>query len=78
MPPSRAPRGDAACTTSVEDYLKVIYELSHATKTASTTEIARHLHVAPPSVTGMVHHLAEPGLLAANRSRCPSNVLQSG
>ena len=51
-------------TASVEDYLKAIFALSRATKAASTSEIARRLHVAPPSVTGMVHHLAEQGLLA--------------
>jgi len=63
VPPSRAPRADAPCTASVEDYLKAILELSNTTTGVSTSEIARRLQVAPPSVTGMVHHLAEQGLL---------------
>ncbi len=48
---------------SVEDYLKVIYQLSEASGTASTTSIADALDLAAPSVSGMVKRLAEAGLL---------------
>jgi DtxR family Mn-dependent transcriptional regulator len=61
--PLPRPRGDATCTASVEDYLKAIYELCRATNAASTSAIARRLHVTPPSVTGMVRHLTEQGFL---------------
>jgi DtxR family Mn-dependent transcriptional regulator len=49
---------------SVEDYLKVIYQLSESGGSASTTSIADALELAPPSVSGMVKRLAEAGLLA--------------
>jgi DtxR family Mn-dependent transcriptional regulator len=50
-------------TGPVEDYLKVIYELERATGTATTTEIAHRLAIAPASVTGMVRRLADQRLL---------------
>jgi DtxR family Mn-dependent transcriptional regulator len=48
---------------SVEDYLKVIYHLTEAGKSASTNDIADALDIAPPSVSGMIKRLAEAGLL---------------
>jgi DtxR family Mn-dependent transcriptional regulator len=45
-------------THAVEDYLKVIYELSLAHDRATTTKIAEQLEVAPASVTGMIKKLA--------------------
>lgn len=52
-----------AYTGPVEDYLKAIYELERGTGTATTTDIAHRLAIAPPSVTGMVRRLADHGLL---------------
>jgi DtxR family Mn-dependent transcriptional regulator len=50
-------------TASVEDYLKTIYDLERNTGTATTTDIAHRLAIAPASVTGMVRRLAGQGLL---------------
>jgi DtxR family Mn-dependent transcriptional regulator len=50
-------------TGPVEDYLKTIYELERATGTATTTDIAHRLAIAPASVTGMVRRLADQRLL---------------
>ena len=51
-------------TRSVEDYLKTIYHLSLRGSPAGTTDIAHHLDLSPPSVSGMIKRLAEQGLLA--------------
>jgi len=48
---------------SVEDHLKVIYQLTERAEDAATTEIAQRLGTAPASVTGMIKRLAESGLL---------------
>ncbi|MDX9990638.1 MAG: metal-dependent transcriptional regulator [Anaerolineales bacterium] len=45
-------------TTSVQDYLKTIFDLTQSAATASTTALAARLGVAPASVTGMVQKLA--------------------
>lgn len=45
-------------TASIQDYLKVIYELTESRKAASTTALAERLGIAPASVTGMVQKLA--------------------
>jgi DtxR family Mn-dependent transcriptional regulator len=52
-------------TQAGEDYLKAIYELSSGGEPISTTQLAKHLKVAPASVTGMVQKLAlnQPPLL---------------
>jgi len=50
-------------TRSVEDYLKVIYQLSAAGQPAATSEIAHQLELSAPSVSGMVKRLSEQGLL---------------
>ena len=52
-----------ALTTSVEDYLKAIYELERGGRPAGTTELASQLRLAPASITGMIRRLAEQGLL---------------
>ncbi|MGE5099251.1 MAG: metal-dependent transcriptional regulator [Deltaproteobacteria bacterium] len=62
-------RTDAALTVSVEDYLKVIFELEAAGGVAGTNEIAAALNVAPASVSGMIRRLAEHGLIAHERYR---------
>jgi DtxR family Mn-dependent transcriptional regulator len=45
-------------TTSIQDYLKRIYELTEAGGTASTNALADELHLRPASVTGMLQRLA--------------------
>jgi DtxR family transcriptional regulator, Mn-dependent transcriptional regulator len=45
-------------TNSIQDYLKVIYELTENGKAASTTALATRLHIAPASATGMMQRLA--------------------
>jgi DtxR family Mn-dependent transcriptional regulator len=51
---------------SIQDYLKEIYEITEEASTASTTELASRLGVAPASVTGMIQRLANaaPPLVA--------------
>ena len=53
-------------TASIQDYLKVIYELTENRPAASTTALAKRLGFAPASVTGMVQKLArvKPALVA--------------
>ncbi len=60
---------EPAYTGPVEDYLKAIYELARVTGTAATSDIARRLDIAPPSVTWMVRRLAKQGLLTYERYR---------
>jgi DtxR family transcriptional regulator, Mn-dependent transcriptional regulator len=50
-------------TRSVEDYLKAIYHLSHKGQPATTNDIAHHLDLAAPSVSGMIKRLSEQGFL---------------
>ena len=45
-------------TDSVQDYLKLIYELTEKGQAASTTALAARLNIAPASVTGMMQKLA--------------------
>jgi DtxR family Mn-dependent transcriptional regulator len=45
-------------TTSIQDYLKTIFDLTQDGETASTTALAARLGIAPASVTGMVQKLA--------------------
>lgn len=47
----------------VEDYLKAIYELELREGTAGTNEIAAALHIAAPSVSGMIRRLSSQGLI---------------
>jgi len=49
-------------TAPVEDYLKAIYELEAGGGVAGTNEIAVALHIAPPSVSGMLRRLSRQGL----------------
>ena len=59
----------ATLTGSIEDYLKAIYELERADGVAATSEIAKRLGFAPPSVTGMVRRLAALELITHERYR---------
>lgn len=45
-------------STSIQDYLKRIYELTENGRSASTNDLARELKVKPASVTGMIQKLA--------------------
>lgn len=53
-------------STSIQDYLKRIYELTENGQPASTNDLARELNVKPASVTGMIQKLAaeKPALVA--------------
>lgn len=50
---------DQNLTTSIQDYLKRIYELTEGGGIAGTNSLAEELHVKPASVTGMVQRLAQ-------------------
>lgn len=52
-------------TTSIQDYLKIIYELTEHAEAASTNDLAARLGITPASVTGMIQKLAslEPALV---------------
>ncbi|HVX38314.1 MAG TPA: metal-dependent transcriptional regulator, partial [Gemmatimonadaceae bacterium] len=52
-----------ALTAPVEDYLKIIFDLSAPSGAAATNDIASALGIAPPSVSGMIRRLAEQGLI---------------
>ena len=56
---------EANLTQSIEDYLKVIYDLTASDQSASTNQIAERMGVTPASVSGMIKRLAnsEPPLL---------------
>jgi len=58
-----APAETARPSAPAEDCLKAIYEIERAGNAAGTNDIARHLQIAAPSVTGMVRRLAEKGLV---------------
>lgn len=45
-------------STSMQDYLKRIYELTECGQPASTNDLARELNIKPASVTGMIQKLA--------------------
>jgi len=45
-------------STSIQDYLKRIYELTECGESATTNDLARELRVKPASVTGMIQKLA--------------------
>ncbi len=53
----------SAATSAVQDYLKVIHELSAGGSPAATSLIAERLGVAAGSVTGMLKRLADRGLV---------------
>jgi DtxR family Mn-dependent transcriptional regulator len=58
-------------TPAVEDYLKIIYELTSVSGRASTTQIAEAMDVKPASVTGMIQKLAtfDPPLVEYQKHR---------
>lgn len=58
-------------TYAVEDYLKVIYNLTATQERATTTQIAERMGVTPASVTGMIKRLSnnDPPLLEYRKHR---------
>jgi DtxR family Mn-dependent transcriptional regulator len=56
-------------TDSIQDYLKIIYELTAEGEPASTTALAARLGITPPSVTGMLQRLAslKPALVVYHK-----------
>ncbi len=50
-------------TQSLEDYLEAIYYLEQKNRVARVKDIAEHLDVQMPSVTGAVRNLRERGLV---------------
>ena len=49
---------DQPLTTSIQDYLKNIYELTENGEAATTNALSRKLRISAPSVTGMIQKLA--------------------
>ncbi len=58
-----------ALSEAIQDYLKEIYKLQVENGRATTTQIARRLHVAPSSATAMLKKLAVLGLAEHARYR---------
>jgi DtxR family manganese transport transcriptional regulator len=56
-------------TTSVEDYLEVIYELIQEKGYARSIEISKYLRVTSPSVTSMLQRLHRMGFVVYERYR---------
>ena len=56
-------------STSVEDYLERIHELTETKGYARVADIAAALKVAPPSVSAMVQRMARAGLVNYERYR---------
>jgi DtxR family Mn-dependent transcriptional regulator len=54
---------------SIQDYLKIIYELTHSGTPAKTTALAARLGIAPASVTGMLRKLSslQPALVTYHK-----------
>ena len=54
-------------SASTEEYLEALYTLTQGGRTAGTTEISRHLDIAPASVTEMLRKLASRGYVDYSR-----------
>lgn len=54
-------------TPRKEDYIEIIYELIREKGYAKPVDIANHLHVTPPTVTGMLNKLGQEQLLVHER-----------
>jgi len=55
--------GDKGQTPRKEDYVEIIYELIRGKGYAKPVDIANHLHVRPPTVTGMLDRLHSEQLI---------------
>ena len=58
-----SPEGEAL-SASLEDYLEAILQLERESRVARVSEIAQHLSVSRPSVTGALKNLAGRGLVS--------------
>ncbi|MFN2114277.1 MAG: metal-dependent transcriptional regulator [Anaerolineae bacterium] len=56
-------RAELKLSSSMEDYIRAVYDLHHEEGVATTTALARRLGVAPASVTGMLKRLSALGLV---------------
>ena len=54
---------------SIEDYLKVIYEIQNTDGKVTTTSLSNKLGIAPASVTGMLKKLSSKNLLPTRNTR---------
>ncbi|MGH3615588.1 MAG: metal-dependent transcriptional regulator [Pseudonocardia sp.] len=68
MSPDSPPRGRHRCcgivhTETVEDYLKAIFALVTRDEPTTTTHLAEHLGVSPPTVSAMLKRLADDDLV---------------
>ena len=54
-------------TPRKEDYVEIIYELIREKGFAKPVDIANHLHVTPPTVTGMLDGLPREGLIVQEK-----------
>ena len=54
-------------TSAMEDYLEMIFRMAEEGKSVRVGDLARRLHVSPPSATKMIAHLAECGCVDAAR-----------
>jgi Mn-dependent DtxR family transcriptional regulator len=54
-------------TSAMEDYLEMICRMTEEGVSVRVGDLARRLHVAPPSATKMIAHLAECGCVEAAR-----------
>ena len=60
----RGSTGAAGLSASLEDYLEVILHLERSSRVARVSEIALHLRVSRPAVTGALKSLCARGLVA--------------
>lgn len=54
-------------TSAMEDYLEMIFRMAEEGTAVRVGDLARRLHVSPPSATKMITHLAECGCVDAAR-----------
>jgi DtxR family Mn-dependent transcriptional regulator len=59
----------AATTASTQDYLAAIYDLAGSGKPVIGARLAKHLRVAPPTVTEAVHRLTRGGYVRVGRGK---------
>ncbi|MFQ5796034.1 MAG: transcriptional regulator MntR [Candidatus Bipolaricaulia bacterium] len=65
-------------TTSVEDYVERIYQLTKEEGEAWVGEIAKRLQVQPPSVTKMIQRLADQNLVTYRKYRGLVTLTEKG
>ena len=58
-----APTRETKLSPAIEDYVKAIYLLHQEHAQVTTSLLAKQLGVAPASVSGMIHKLAELNLV---------------